>query len=327
MDQNNSPAPPQSVVRRDDCGKSALSLGIGRAGAIALGLGALLLMCAAPASAQITYTNTLDGTVNETVTPCTAPLLRPFTVPIHFTVADANIGVLMSHTYRGDLRLFIVHPDGTRITLGQNIGAGLDNLNVLFDDAAAAAYTTHTVNTDTATAATVVPVYQRTFRPLAVLSGFNGKDAFGTWTLEICDSLNADTGTFFQSDLILTAANAVITVDKTHSLLSDPVTGSGNPFHLPGAVVRYCLTIANAGPGIAHTVAAGDTLPTSVTYTPGTLRSGATCATATTVEDDNAAGADESDPVGASISGASISVVRPFMTVESFAVTFDVVVN
>ncbi len=327
MDRNSPLALQRSVFRRRDWWQSASLLRIGRTGALARIFGWFCLVFAAPAAAQITYTNSADGTVNETVTPCTAPLLRPFTVPIHFTVADANIGVLMSHTYRGDLRLFIVHPDGTRITLGQNIGAGLDNLNVLFDDAAAAAYTTHTAANDTATAATVVPPYQRPFRPLAALSGFNGKDAFGSWTLEICDSLNADTGTFFQSDLILTAANAVITVDKTHSLLSDPVTGSGSPFHLPGAVVRYCLTIANAGPGIAHTVLAGDTLPTSVTYTPGTLRSGATCATAGTVEDDNATGADESDPVGASISGASISVIRPFMGVESFAVTFDVVVN
>lgn len=289
---------------------------------------AALWLCASTAQAQITYTNSVDGTVNETVTPCTAPLLRTFNVPIHFTVADANIGVLMAHTYRGDLRFFLVHPNGTRITLGQNVGTTRDNVNVLFDDAAAAAYTTHTASNDTATAATVVPPYQRTFRPLVALSTFNGTNAFGTWTLEICDSLNADSGTFFQSDLILTASPATIVRSKTNTLISDPVNGATNPKMIPGALVRYCLTITNSGPGIAADIAITDALPAATTFVPGSMRSGATCATAATVEDDNATGADESDPLGASITGSTISIIQATMAPSSsFAVTFDVTIN
>lgn len=292
-------------------------------------LGAFVLwVMATPVQAQITYTNSVDGAVNETVTPCSSPLLRTFTVPIHFTVADANIGVLMAHTYRGDLRFFIVHPDGTRLTLGQNVGTTRDNVNVLFDDSAAAAYTTHTASNDTATATTVVPPYQRTFRPLNALSGFNGKNAFGTWTLEICDSLNADSGTFFQSDLILTASPATIVRAKTSTIVSDPVNGPTDPKAIPGALVRYCLTITNSGPGIAADIAITDALPVATTFVAGSMRSGATCATATTVEDDNAIGADESDPVGASISGGTISIIQATMaSAASFAVTFDVTIN
>lgn len=289
--------------------------------------GLIGLLSPVPVAAQITYTNSVDGTVNETVTPCTAPLLRTFAVPIHFTIADANIGVLMAHTYRGDLRFFLVHPDGTRITLGQNVGTTRDNVNVLFDDSAAAAYTSHTASNDTATAGTVVPPYQRTFRPATALSTLNGRNAFGTWTLEICDSLNADSGTFFQSDLILTATNADVTVTKTHGLVSDPLGTPGGPYHIPGALVRYCLTVTNVGPGIAHSINVSDTLPASLTITPGSLRSGATCATAATVEDDDASGADESDPVGASRSGATVTIIREFMTSGSFAVTVEAVVN
>lgn len=289
---------------------------------------ALLAAFVTGAKAQISYTNSVDGAVSETATPCTAPLLRTFSVPIHFTVADADIGILMAHTYRGDLRYFLVHPDGTRITLGQNIGGTRNNVNVRFDDSAAAAYTTHTASNDTATATTVVPPYQRNFRPLNTLSTFNGTDAFGTWTLEICDSLNGDSGTFFQADLILTAAPATASVTKVSSLVSDPVNGTTNPKAIPGAVTRYCLTITNGGPGIAANILVSDTLPAATTFVAGSMRSGATCATATAVEDDNAVGADESDPVGASISGTTIVGSQESMAPStSFALTYDVTIN
>lgn len=295
---------------------------------LAAGCALCLFLAAAPATAQVTYTNSVDGPVNETVTPCSAPLLRTFNVPIHFTIANANIGVLMAHTYRGDLRFFIVHPDGTRLTLGQNVGGTRNNVNVLFDDSAAAAYTSHTAANDTATATTIVPPYQRRFRPLNALSGFNGKDAFGTWTLEICDSFAADSGTFYQSDLILTASPATIVRSKTSTVISDPVDGATNPRMIPGALVRYCLTITNSGPGIATDIAITDALPAATSFAAGSMRSGATCATAATVEDDNATGADESDPLGASIAGSTITIVQATMAASSsFAVTFDVTIN
>jgi uncharacterized repeat protein (TIGR01451 family) len=285
------------------------------------------LLTAGTAQAQITYTNTTDGAVNETVTPCTNPLIRTFTVPEIYSVADVNIGVLMAHTYRGDLRIFLQSPLSTQIKLIENTGTTRDNLNVLFNDSAAAAITTHTTQNDTATAGTVVPPYQRNFRPLEALSVFNGENANGTWTLSICDSLNADSGTFYQSDLIITAAPATISVSKASTVLSDGVSGS-NPKSLPGATVRYCITITNGGPGIAANVIGTDSIPTNATYVPGSMRSGANCASAVTVEDDNATGADETDPFGASISGASLSISTPSMTnAATFAVTFQVTVN
>lgn len=279
------------------------------------------------AFAQITYTNTTDGTVNETATPCTAPLLRTFVVPQIYSVADVNIGVLMSHTYRGDLRMFLTSPQGTQITLIQNTGAGLDNFNVLYDDSAAAAITTHTAANDTATAATVVPPYQRTFRPLQALTAFNSQNANGTWTLSICDSLNADTGTFFHSTLVITPQPAAVTATKTSSIIADGVSGA-NWKSVPGATVRYCITISNAGPGIATTINANDAIPAVLTYIPGTMVSGADCASAATAEDDDAAGADETDPVGASFSGVTANIRRATMlSGESFAVVLQAAVD
>ena len=279
------------------------------------------------AFAQITYVNTLDGTVNETVTPCTTPLSRPFNVPIHYSVADVNIGVVMSHTYRGDLRMFLTSPQGTQITLVQNTGTTPDNFNVLFDDSAAAAITTHTTLNDTAAAGTVAPPYQRTFRPLAALTGFNGQDAFGNWALTICDSLAQDTGTFFHSTLVITAQPASLTTTKISSITADMISVS-NPKAIPGATVRYCITINNVGPGIAATINANDILPPRLTYVPGSMASGASCATAATAEDDNAVDADETDPLGASFSGSTVNISRPFMlSGTSFAVVLNAVVN
>lgn len=286
-----------------------------------------LIAVAQPAFAQITYTNSTDGTVDETATPCTAPLLRTFSVPQIYSLADVNVGVVMSHTYRGDLRMFLLSPLGTQITLIQNIGGTRNNFNVLYDDSAAAAITTHTASNDTATATTIAPPYQRTFRPQQALSAFNGENASGTWTLQICDSLNSDSGTFFHSTLVITPQPATVNATKVSSILSDGVSGS-NPKALPGAVVRYCVTISNAGPGIASVINANDTLPANLTYIAGSMQSGAGCGSAATAEDDDGSGADESDPVGASFSAGTVTITRAsLVSGESFAVVMNATIN
>lgn len=288
---------------------------------------AVLVAFPQTAFAQLQYTNTTDGAVNETVTPCTNPLVRNFSVPQIFTVSDVNIGVLMSHTYRGDLQFYLQSPAGTRVQLINNIGGTRDNVNVLFDDAAANPIANHTANNDTATATTIVPPYQRTFMPFQPLSAFNGQEAAGTWRLEICDSLNVDSGTFFQADLFLTAAPASIGITKISSVISDGVSAA-NPKAIPGATVRYCITISNAGPGTAANISASDVIPANSTYVAGSMLSGSSCGTATTAEDDDATGADESNPIGAAFSGGTLTISRAsLLSASSFALVFNATVN
>lgn len=120
---------------------------------------------------------------------------------------------------------------------------------------------------------------------------------------------------------------AVISVAKTSTILSDGVNTSNFKF-IPGATLRYCVTIGNAGTATATTVIATDSLPTGLGYVAGTLASGSACASATTPEDDDASGADESDPVGASWAGGTVSIVRPSLAPStSFAVTYNVLVQ
>jgi uncharacterized repeat protein (TIGR01451 family) len=289
-------------------------------------IGLWILLAPDLAHAQNRYTNSNDGAISEIVTPCTAPLVRNFVVPESFTVNDVNIGVLLAHTYRGDLLMTLQSPAGTRVQFFAGTGATADNFNVLLDDAATGPVSGHAAN-DTATATTLVPPYQRNFQPAAALNAFNGQAANGTWRLEICDRLDVDAGTFYQADLFLTAAPAAISATKISSILGDGVNIS-NFKAIPGALVRYCITVSNAGPGIATSINATDPLPIQLSYTPGSLRTGTSCATATALEDDDASGPDESDPVGAAISGTTVQFSTPSIASGgSFAITFDATIQ
>lgn len=119
-----------------------------------------------------------------------------------------------------------------------------------------------------------------------------------------------------------------LAVTKTSSVLSDPTNLAANPKAIPGATVLYCVLITNDGSASASTVALSDTMPATVSYVAGTMRSGATCTSAATVEDDNATGSDESDPFGAAVSGSSITGSTAALTVgSSIALTYTVTLN
>lgn len=139
-------------------------------------------------------------------------------------------------------------------------------------------------------------------------------------TLVLANWWNIDEATF-------NVDAAIIAVTKAMSVHSDGV----NPAFfkaIPGAQVRYCVTIGNSGTAAAGTVTATDSLPANLTYVPGSIASGTDCASAATAEDDNTSGADESDPVGASYAGGTVTITRASLpTATSFAVTYRATVN
>ena len=60
---------------------------------------------------------------------------------------------------------------------------------------------------------------------------------------------------------------AALTATKTSKIISDPVNGSTNPKMIPGAVVEYCIAVANAaGSATATNVGISDSLPAATTY-------------------------------------------------------------
>jgi len=118
------------------------------------------------------------------------------------TINDINIEVDIDHTWRADLDITLTSPQATVVNLTSDNGGSRDNLRVIFDDAAGTSITADNANhTSTVTR-----------QPEASLSVFNGEDAQGIWTLEVCDDAGADTGTFNY---------AVLTIDGTPISLAD----------------------------------------------------------------------------------------------------------
>src|SRR3546814_9982892 len=108
-------------------------------------------------------------------------------------------------------------------------------------------------------------------------------------------------------DIIFGRPTTNLVVAKTSSVVSDPVNGTANAKAIPGARMRYCILVTNNGSGTATGINLADPLPAGTSFVAGSLRSGTSCAGAATVEDDNASGADESDPFGASVWGTTVS--------------------
>ena len=220
---------------------------------------------AAQAQTVTQYTNSTDSAtngINDSATPCTVTgyLVRNFSVGTSYTVSDVDIGVLLAHTYRGDLLMWLTSPAGTRVQFFTGTGGTRNNFNVLLNDSAPNPVTGHNAN-DTAAPATVVPPYQRNFSPAnGLTSAFAGQASLGTWTLEICDRFSGDSGTFYQADLFLadTPPNADLSLSKSVSNTT-PASGSN---------VDYTLTVTNSGSStVAATgVTVTDILPAGVTY-------------------------------------------------------------
>ncbi len=220
------------------------------------------LLIASPAAAQSVnhYTNnTVSATngISDTLTPCSNPLKRTFAVSTSFTVSDVNIGVLMAHTYRGDLVLTLVSPAGTRVAFANRTGGQADNFNALIDDSGSSAISSYTAN-DTIT---TVPPYNNTFTPSSALSAFNGQNANGTWTLEVCDAAAQDSGTFQQADLYLTQAPT----SYADLSLSQSVSSSA-PNDL--ASISYTLTVTNSSTSnlTSTGIVVRDVLPTGANF-------------------------------------------------------------
>ncbi|MEO9634750.1 MAG: hypothetical protein ABJF89_13050 [Parasphingorhabdus sp.] len=129
-------------------------------------------------------------------------------------------------------------------------------------------------------------------------------------------------------EILFDVTRANVSVTKISQVLNDPISGGINPKAIPGATVQYCILISNSAGPIATSLSATDTIPGNVTYVAGSMRSGANCGTAATPEDDNAIGADEGDPYGASASGSAVSISAASLAApDSFAVTFQVTVD
>jgi len=130
------------------------------------------------------------------------------------------------------------------------------------------------------------------------------------------------------ADITFCGPETTLSVTKLSQVISDPINNTTNPKAIPGATMEYCILISNSGSANAESITATDVIPANVTYTAASMNSGSNCASASTAEDDDAAGADESDPFGASISGTNLTMTAASLgPAENYALTFRVTVD
>ncbi|WP_282134691.1 reprolysin-like metallopeptidase [Seonamhaeicola maritimus] len=103
-------------------------------------------------------------------------------VPESTTITDVNIGVDITHTYKGDLQIAILSPESTQINLITPGLCSTGSLVVKFDDDGTSLDCANTEGNEV-------------YKPENPLSVFNGEDPFGKWLLGVVDLASGDTGT------------------------------------------------------------------------------------------------------------------------------------
>lgn len=138
-----------------------------------------------------------DGKGTTTYDP--NQLVAKVKVRSNATVANVRVGFSITHTYASDLRISLVSPQGTTVSLINRrpwTGGGSGYERTLLDDAAG-----------TSIAAGTSP-FRGSFRPESPLSAFDGESAKGTWQLVIEDGWLGDTGRLLDWALYITPASA-----------------------------------------------------------------------------------------------------------------------
>jgi subtilisin family serine protease/subtilisin-like proprotein convertase family protein/nuclear transport factor 2 (NTF2) superfamily protein len=115
--------------------------------------------------------------------PDQGTIVSRITINEQHTIRDLDVEISINHTWDEDLDVFLVAPNGTRIELFTDVGGNGQNfLNTTLDDQAA-----------TPIGSGRAPFSGR-YRPEGSLAALNGLSTAGTWTLEVTDDYQYDTG-------------------------------------------------------------------------------------------------------------------------------------
>jgi subtilisin-like proprotein convertase family protein len=119
-------------------------------------------------------------------------------IPDSFTITDLNVQVNITMPgNNADLNVFLISPDGTRVELFTDVGVmSMDDFkNTVLDDEASISVVDGRGR------------FEGTYRPEGKLSKFDGKNARGTWKLEITDDWASNVGTLNSWKLIIESPN------------------------------------------------------------------------------------------------------------------------
>lgn len=157
----------------------------------------------------------------------------------------------------------------------------------------------------------------------AALVQTTGADTSGVDTVFADTNANGNIArdgiSFAEDDYTIFAAS--ITATKLSRIVSDPFNGTTNPKNIPGAVVEYCISLANApSSATASNVTVTDVLPSQTTYEPSFgVRVGGTVSSGVCNPD----GA----PTGSFASGTVTGTIPSLAASQTRTVLFRAVIN
>jgi len=155
------------------------------------------LLAPLPEARQVLGSSTNSTDVPKAISDYTT-IQSTINVPLVTIVKDVNVQVSLTHTYDGDLSLYLIAPNGARVLLSQRRGGAGDNYtNTVFDDSSA-----------TPISSGGAP-FTGTFHADGSLSTLNGLSATGAWKLEISDNAGADTGSLTAWTLVINGGTTV----------------------------------------------------------------------------------------------------------------------
>lgn len=171
--------------------------------------------CCMPTFCTVTVPNAsvVDIPDNDAANPACLDMVVTCDGP----VTNVDVTVDITHTWVGDLIVFVTSPAGTTVVLGDRPGTcSGDDMVVTWDDSAAM------TDGNFESTCNNLPAITGSFQPNMPLSSVNGEGAAGTWTVCVSDNAGIDTGTL---------NSASITVDSEAPCI-DPVlcafTGTAN---------------------------------------------------------------------------------------------------
>ena len=136
------------------------------------------------------------------------------------TIVDLDVKLDIDHTSDGNLDIYLIAPDGTRVELFTDVGAISDNFkDTIVDNEAAISITEGSAP------------FTGSYRPEGNLADLYNKDINGTWILEVTDDWSGQTGT-------LNSWSLIVKMENKEPLPSPVIKGESN---LPGGI---CDTIS-----------------------------------------------------------------------------------
>ena len=139
-----------------------------------------------------TYENATSSNIPDNGCTSGNGITRTFNVTENMEITDINLGVNLSHSRRGQIRVTLKSPtNSTATTIINTASDSYDNYDLLLDDASSNA-----VN-DRSNDSVSSPYYDRIAGPSTngSLDAFNGQSSLGTWTVFVCDNTSSTTGT------------------------------------------------------------------------------------------------------------------------------------